>query len=135
MNKKAYIKTVEAFIAIIAILIFIYAIIPDRSIEEPKIPPVVESSQKFITTEIQTDEDIRTCVIENPQCNNSQMMQQVIEDNLPVGYDSTFKICEDTNCIAQTPFDRSVYLTDVFIISTLEQNNPKVVKIWIWRKD
>lgn len=135
MDKKGYIKTLEAVVAIVGILVFIYAIIPDRSIQESKVPPVVKSSQEFIINEISTNEKIRDCVINNPLCENSDIIKNAIKNNIPTGFDHAFKICENTNCLTNTPFDRSVYLTDVFIVSTLENQNPKIVRIWIWRKD
>jgi len=133
MDKKAYIKTLEAVIAIVAILVFVYAIIPDRSIEDPKTPPVVKNAQNFIIKEISSNELIRDCVINNPLCENSDLIKNTISNNIPAGFDHAFKICETTNCLADTPFDRSVYLTDVFITSTLENQQPKIVRIWIWR--
>ena len=131
MDKRGYIKTVEAVIAIVAVLIFVVTTVPNRSLEDSGVPPIVKSSQEFITTEISTNEEIRECVIENPLCENADIMKQIIENNLPNGYDYTFKICNTSNCLTTTPLDRSVYLTDVFITSTIEEQNPKIVRIWI----
>ena len=58
MDKKGYIKTIEAVIAIMAILIFLFTTFPDRSIKESDTPKIVKSSQEFIVNEILTNEEI-----------------------------------------------------------------------------
>lgn len=133
MDKQGYLKTIEAVISIVAVLIFIFTILPDRSIQKTEVPPGLKNSQDFIVREILVNDTLRKCVVVNPLCESSALMTSVVEDNLPFGYNYTLKICDTTNCIAETPFDRSVYLTDVFITSTLNEQNPRIVRIWMWR--
>jgi hypothetical protein len=133
VNKKGYIKTIEAVIAIIAVLIFIFAITPDKSSKVPVTPPIIQSTQDYLTNEILTNNEIRNCVVTNPQCENAQIMEDLM-NNIPPGFSSIFKICEATkDCLISTPLDQSIYFTDVFVSSTIEVQDPKIVRIWIWK--
>lgn len=135
-GKKGYIRTIEAIIAIVLILLFTYQVIPRTTQQGSKTPEIVEDSQNFIIQELSTNDTLRDCIINhNPPSNPCEKVASVIEENLPAGYSYTYKICEETSgCLAieETPTDRSVYVKSLFIASTLEQRKPKIVKIFFW---
>ena len=135
LNKKGYIKTVEAFIAIIIILIVVFFILPERPKQEFETPPIVESAQNFILNELTYNETARDCVITNRLCENSIVFTSIIESNIPAGYNYTAKICDTTTCVVPTPIDKDVYVSDIIISSTLEEQKPKIVRLWIWSRD
>lgn len=133
MNKKAYMRTVEAVIAIIILIIFIFTVIQRPPKSEHKIPLNVQEAQNAIIKEATLNNSIRNCIITNPLCHNSIIMQNLFQENIPVIYNYTFKICEETTCLANTPF-KTVYVADVFISSTYEDKKPKILRFWIWEK-
>lgn len=133
MNKRAYMRTVEAVIAIIILIIFIFTVIQKTPQPEHKIPLNVQEAQNAIIKEATINNSIRNCIITNSLCHNSAMMQSLFQENIPPIYNYTFKICEETTCLANTPF-KTVYVADVFISSTYEDKKPKILRFWIWEK-
>jgi|TARA_Y100000310_G_scaffold38954_1_gene36550 hypothetical protein len=132
LNKRGYIKTVEAFIAIIIILIVVFFLIPERPKQEPSTPHIVESAQNFILNELTLNDSARECIVSNPLCENSITFTHIIDSNIPPGYEHSVKICDTTNCVVSTPSDKDVYVDDMIIASTLKKQNPKIVRLWIW---
>lgn len=150
VDKKGYIKTLEAVIAIIIIVVVSYTLIP-RSVESPpEIPPVVKGAQKIIDQTIQFNETLRNILTAEKDLpaypppspfeqSDYFILKQGINDtiarNIPPGYDYTCAVCSNPGtCLADTPIDKSVYMTDVLIASGNERQNPKIVRIWFWRK-
>lgn len=131
--KKAYIKTLEAIIAAVLILVAIFAILPKTEKKEAFTPDIVKSSQQFILKQIANNESLRSCVVFLETCDLFYIERAIIE-NLPPGYDYTFKICSSPNCLADTPIDRSVFMDDTLISSDSKKQNPKIVRIWFWKK-
>jgi len=132
LNKKAYIRTVEAFIAIIILLMVVFFLIPRESEQEPDVPNIVEGAQNFILNELSYNETSRECIVNNPLCENSIVFTSIVEQNIPFGYDYSIKICDTTNCVVPTPINKDVYVSDIVIGSTIESQNPKIVRLWLW---
>ena len=65
MNKKAYLKTIEAIIAVVIILIFIFTVIPRERVPEASVPKNIEILQETITNEIENNEEYRQEIINN----------------------------------------------------------------------
>lgn len=134
VDKKGYIRTVEAIIAIVIILIVIFTLIPKKIEKSAKVPSIVEASQNFILKEMTVNETIRECIVNNTECENSTIFKSIIEKNVPAGYEVAYKICDTSNCVTNTSIDKDVFVNDIFIASTLETQNPKIVRLWTWRK-
>ena len=64
VNKKAYIRTVEAIIAIVLILTFIVYIWPKESQVESKIPRDIELTLDRTINEFQYNEGYRICILQ-----------------------------------------------------------------------
>lgn len=62
MNKKGFVKIMEAVIAIVIIFIFMFTIIPSYN-KVDKIPDNIELFQKEILSEIQSNESLREDVL------------------------------------------------------------------------
>ena len=136
VDKKGYIKTLEAVIAIVLLLIFVYTLIP-RNIEvKAEKPPVVEAAQQVIIKEIINNETIRSGIIDFgiTDCRTyTKLTEDIIKKHLPGGYSFTCEICDTPICVSNaTPIDKSVYMTDVFLSATPNNQNPKILRIWIW---
>ena len=134
VDKKGYIRTIEAIIAIVIILIVIFTLIPKKIEKSAKVPSIVEASQNFILNEIAFNDTIRECIVNNTECENSSILTSIIEKNIPAGYEIAYRICDTSNCVINTPVDKDVFVNDIFVASTLETQNPKIVRLWTWRK-
>ena len=159
VNKKAYIRTVEAIIAIVLILTFIVYIWPKESQVESKIPRDIELTLDRTINEFQYNEGCRICILQINLI--SSLTAQEIQD---LADDDTIKTCYNKlndfikNNIPQTllyylsicsvegycaPSDievnlpkENVYTKGAFISTTTIEQNPdsKTVKLYIWRK-
>lgn len=136
VNKKGYIKTLEAVIAIVLLLIFVYTILPRNGRIEPEKPSVVEAAQQIIIKEIVNNETIRSGIIDFgiTDCKTyTRLNEDIIKKHLPGGYSFSCEICDTPVCISNaTPIDKSVYMTDVFLSATSTTQNPKILRIWMW---
>ena len=132
LDKKAYIRTVEAIIAIIILLMVVFFLIQERPEQKPDVPNRVEGAQNFILNELSYNETSRECIVNNPLCENSIVFTSIVDENIPFGYNYSIKICDTTNCVVPTPIDKNVYVSDIVIGSTIENQNPKIIRLWIW---
>lgn len=136
MNKKGWIKTLEAVIAIILIMGFILIITPKHEIGE-EIPENVKVAQEFILEEVLYNETFRNCVInaKTGSCKKDggckEDLNNFIAENVPAGYDYECEICISGSCIAlpTETLEKSVYVNNVFIAE-----GPRIFRIYFWRK-
>src|SRR3989338_11350797 len=126
MNKQGYIRTLEAVIAIVIMMLFIFTVI-NKPLNSPgKIPPLVEKSQQYILNEISFNDTLRQKVvsadISNPASTSfldaNDTLNDLILANIPPGYTYTFLICDQTTCVTTPPATQTaVYFDDLFIAS------------------
>lgn len=138
VSKKGYIKTLEAVVAIIMIIVVSYTLIP-RHIEKVPEPPLeVQDSMKFINEKIELNDSIRLGIVypsEGVRMNIREVLESIIDKDKPQEYDYTCAICSDSSeCFLDTPLEKNVYVSDVFIASSEKIQDPKIVRIWFWRK-
>lgn len=144
VNKKGYIKTLEAVIAIIIIVIVSYTLIPRSEETPPEVPLILKGVQNIIGQSIQSNETIRnlTTIEEKledlpyPDCRDMlKGIKGIIDKYAPLGYDYTCAVCSNPGtCLACTPIEKNVYMTDIFVASWEKQQNPKIVRVWFWKK-
>ena len=65
MNKKGFLKILEAIVAIVIVLGFVISIMPLKSKENAKFPPDLDQTLTSILKEIQNNPKFRQCVIMN----------------------------------------------------------------------
>ncbi len=156
-GKKGYLKTIEAVIAIVLLLIFIYSALPRYMEHPPEVPAVVENVQNMIINDITNvksgtgkyyremvlDSNEKTCsgVEDVTNCRsvsdlNSLML--LVEKHLLSDYYYIFKICDQVSCIPdepiKTPVDKTVYMDDVFLSPDDPNRDSKIFRFWIWQK-
>jgi hypothetical protein len=146
VNKKGYIKTLEAVISIVGILLFTIGVTP-REIPNPnQVPFVVQNAQDFIIEQLQLDPyrqiilnvdfDVDGNIIYNGDFTKANdTISGLVINNLPPSYSYEFKICSTTTCLAQNPpLGVSVYSDDVMLAGLNAEGEPKVriVRVWFW---
>jgi len=150
VNKKGYIRTLEAVIAIILILIFIFSVLPKKQTEELKTPREIDLTSDRILNEVQNNEEFRGCVIANletpGQTAEDCINGFIISNNLiPQTLDYKVKVC-DTSITGPNAYnfcgepnligaeDKTVYVKSIILSGTLTELKTKRVKLYIWRK-
>lgn len=142
VNKKGYIKTLEAVIAIVIILIFTFAVTPKPQ-PSYALPSSVENAQQYILEEIAGNEEIRIAIMaadmDNlPTSEAYGLINDIVSANMPTGFDYAIGICEESAC-AETidrplPADKSIYTAEEMIGSGGDGQTPRIVRLWMWRK-
>lgn len=146
VNKKGFIRTLEAVIAIVLILGFIFYITP-RVVEfEEKVPENVANAKEFILNQILFNKDYSSCIISAGNgacdtaitCDKKTEILKLFKDNVPFGYNYICEICssdsEKKPCITlpEDTFEKSVYTNSIFIYKADQKYN--IMRIYIWKK-
>ena len=137
VNKKGFLRTIEAIIAIIMVLGFILYVTPTRIPDVGEVPGVVEQAQSIILDEVATNEIFRDCILTNEgrSCINMDWPCADLDDFItsakPLGYNFNCEICKTSvSCVPalSVPDDKTVYTRDTFIAAT----PPKVFRVYMW---
>ena len=133
VNKKAYIKTLEAVFAIVIFLIFISATLVFKQPSDlGKIPEDIKLLQDTILNKIETEPELRECLVDN----NTVCINQTINASMIKTKDYNFEICikpDPSDCILMTniPTNKTVY-SDSLIIQ--EKEKTALFRLFIWNK-
>lgn len=146
VNKKGYIRTLEAIIAIVLVFIFIISILP----KEEKIsvtPKDIDLTAEGILNEIQNNKDYRNYVIgmdlTDGKCGEKDCYTEVNADIkngiIPITIDYILAVCDiSQNTVPCYPDINTIEFpkTDIYPRSILitEVNTKRVVKLFLWRK-
>jgi hypothetical protein len=130
MNKKGWLRILEAFIAIILIagvLAFVYS----RTIGKPTDrAEEIYKLQKTILDEIAADPQFRNASLQMDEV----IISEFVGDRVPPGFNYTVRICDVADICGLPYYKKEVYSSERIISSTLEEYDPKKVKIFMWRE-
>ena len=137
VNKKGYLRTLEALIAIAILLIFITtALVINKPETKPSVPDDIKLIQDTIFNKIQTDNLLRECLTAGSfNCINDSVNETVIDT-----LDFMIEICtgDPTGCLLTItlPEDKTIYADSIFIQET-NSNDPNEyasLRLFLWRK-
>jgi len=143
MNKRGFIRTLEAVIAIIIVFVFIYAVSQSNIERDSAKVDSIRSLQEEVLRGISENEEYRKEVLElSSELLNEDLKGKNLEfvnhvrDNLG-GFSDRYAlvVCEPNNCgIPSSLSDKErVYTSAVIISSSLESSyDPKIVRLWVW---
>lgn len=139
MNKKGFLRTIEAVIAIIIVLGLILFLTPARISDVGEVPGTIEESQKVIVEEVSYNETFRSCILKDKDRSCIGMdwpcsqMETFVRSNIPSGYDFNCEICDSSvSCVQnlKVPVDKTVYARDIFIAG----EPSRVFRVYIWQR-
>ena len=129
-NKKGYIRTLEAIVAILMLYIFITFLLSQNKPEEAAAPLDIVLSQESVLKEIQSSSYYRNCVLEK----DVDCVDQLASSTLGKKYDYALAICTRTECqIPATPV-KEVYVDSIVISSNITKFETTSVNLYVWRK-
>ncbi len=131
-DKKAWIRILEAFLAILIIMGAVLVIINKESVKSD-ISDEVYQKQRQILDVISKNDSLREKIIigENKEVNDTIYVM------LPKNWNFSTRICElNKICNADTPsdYERDIYTTEIIITSNLTQYSPKKLSFFVWSK-
>jgi len=158
VNKKGYMRTIEAIIALVIILSVVFFTLPRNASDESSVPNIVKASQDAIIKQILLDNEIKDCVVksidDSCQADASLKIGDIIEENQPKGYDYAFMLCDNPICICSvtdtdckkasgkspSEINSNVYMTDLFISSTVQdainqEDKHRILRFWMWNNN
>jgi hypothetical protein len=125
-NKKGYVRTIEAAIAIILSFLFLTFAIPTHTHIITKKPDV-----DLLRIE-QQNPSFRECTVNN----NRTCLASIIQISYPDFYKSyyfTIQITEDPDSIVDLP-EKEVFVDSVMIAGEGLEYNPRIVRLYSWIK-
>ena len=142
MNKKAWLRIVEALIAVLIVVGSVLVIMSQQN-KNPDISEDVYKRQKQILDVLSKDEIARQLILDKNIPNVKSRIDKLIPSNW--GFD--INICDlDAICGAfdpvgnPLPIDREVYASEVVVSSTLTQygdatlQKPQKLRFFVWMK-
>ncbi len=124
MVMKGYIKTLEAGIAIVLILVSIIFLFPERTKKDPQISDTGYNCLKYLE---QTGA-LRYYAVNNLESNLNSYLRAC----LPPILNYTTKICSAMPCNIQVPENRTIFLSSYMIAGNDTFFNPILINLWFW---
>ncbi len=138
VGKKAYIRTLEAIIAIVILLFGTFALTPKQPVNPQETPYVIQSLQNYVVTQATDNKSLRDMIINYDTQTNlvNQSLKGIIESKLPPAYDYRVTVCMDPSCVSLPELQTSVYTDDVLIAgqTTAKKSVLRLVRVWFWPK-
>ncbi|MFA5258983.1 MAG: hypothetical protein WC979_08275 [Candidatus Pacearchaeota archaeon] len=130
MNKKGWLRIVEAFLAIL-IVVSAVLIVMSKDQTRVDLSGDVNYKQRQILDIIAKNDSLRESILQNETAQlNSQILLMA-----PKNWNFTTKICDIKEvCTANIPLDREVYVSQIIITSSINEYDPKKIKFFTWRK-
>jgi len=147
-NKKAWIRIVEAFIAILLIMSVLLIVINKGYIGKNKIPLEIYEKELSILREIELNEMFRSAILNVPNTtlpvnwsefdsNNLGEIKNEIKNEIPDYLDCEAKVCVlHEDCILNKDFEtqKDIYVQSIAIVANLEIYSPRQLKLFCWEK-
>jgi methionine synthase II (cobalamin-independent) len=146
MNRKGWIKIVEAFVAILIIVgaaLFIYG---NRNPQNKDLSSEIYPIQRAILDEIQNNEEFRTEIVginesnlpilwENFSSSGLGKIQNKIVEKTPANLECVAKICKLGNVICDIEYlNKEIYAQPVVISTNVTEYSPKQLKLFCYLK-
>jgi hypothetical protein len=131
MNKRGWLRIVEAFLAILIVLGAVIVFMSSRQSSDTDISETVYERQRQILDVISKNDSLRIKVLSE----NEEDIKTAIGRMVPASWDFNIKICGMTEvCSTTVPYDRSVYVSESVVSSNLTIYEPKKIRFFAWMK-
>ena len=128
MNKKGWMKIVEAFIAILlvsAILLTVYVRQPKNVVNEE-----IANIEDSVLNEIAGNALFRQDILDD----KTEDIMAFLDSRIPGNLNYTIKICAIEDICGLDVYQKEVYAKERIISSTLTEYSPKKIKLFVWEK-
>ncbi len=134
-NKRAWIKLVEAFIAILLVAGVLFFIVNQKYIGERNISAQIYQEEVSILREIEMNATLRGQVLDASLPSSWEITQEI-----PPYLDCLAKVCEITDTCGlgeeiEEEITGNIYVQSVGIFADLADYNPRQLKIFCWVKE
>lgn len=136
-NKKAYLRIVEAFIAILLISgVLLFVVRNDSTVSSEDISTKIKRLEITILQAVAENSTFRSQIL-NDQISNE--LNNFVRDKKPINYEFQLAVCGLVVACplpsnVQYPVDREIYSEAVAITTNITSYQPKQLKIFMWKK-
>jgi hypothetical protein len=134
MNKRAWLRILEAFLGVMIIMGVILFIYSKQEIKQ-ELPYQINQIQKKVLDAIEFNEAFRLNVLSNPP--DLEKLSVAAQDNIPSIFNFELKVCslnDEVNCKKTPPYIQNIYVKDRIITSNFAIFSAKKVRLFIWEK-
>jgi len=138
MNKKAWIRIVEALVAILLITGFLILVLDSQTKGDKDISAKVYVTENAILREIQSNNTYRTYILGIEEtvefAEFDSALKEHIISRVPEYLECSSKICDfdyDSACDIDS-LEEEIYAKSVMIATDLDTYEPKLLKIFCW---
>ncbi len=122
VNKKAYLRTIEVVIAVLATFMFVVYVMPT-----------------YVTGETPAESvDLLISIADNIRdCQNISCVDSAVSSFDPVfvkRYDYIINISSDPNAIVSGLPRKDIYIDSVYIAGNISNYDPKIIKLYYWER-
>ena len=134
LGKKAYIRTMEAVLAIIILLIFVYTVIPRQPIEESGTEDVnIKLIQDHVFFELANNDELRSDIISK----NNESLNDLVTNVINQRYNYEIAINDLGGSLIlpnNISSDKAIYVRSAVISTNKTEYDPKIVTLYLWLK-
>lgn len=134
LGKKAYIRTMEAVLAIIILLIFVYTVIPRQPIQESNIEDVnIKLIQDHVFFELANNDELRSDIISK----NNESLNDLITNIINQRYNYEIAINDLGGSLilpGNISSDKAIYVRSAVVSTNKTEYDPKIVTLYLWLK-
>ncbi|MEM4336572.1 MAG: hypothetical protein QXG86_01040 [Candidatus Woesearchaeota archaeon] len=122
MKKKAYLRTIEALMAVLLTFLFVFFVFPKSQTQVNKIEFGVLST-------LENEETFRNCVlIADYNCTYTFLRRHI-----PQNYDFVFDINDNPGMFRTNLPEKNINTETLYIAGNITFYNPKFLRIYYWR--
>ena len=121
MQKKGFIRTMEAFLAIVFTFAFLLVIVPANT-------PSGSTENIHILLNFEQNNQFRQCAI----AQNTTCVENLITGQLPGIYEYTLLITSDANAVPTLPVQQT-FSESLYLVGNNTAHAPTIVKLFYWR--
>jgi len=126
-GKKAWLRIVEAFIAVLLIAAFLLTL---YSTKAKKTDEEIGKLQDAILNGVVQNNQLRIDIL----INKDTGVASFVKERLPSGLDFQVKICDVGDICSLDEYIPEVYAKERIISSTLHDYKPRKLKLFVWKK-
>lgn len=133
-NKRAWIRIVEAFIAIMLITGVLLVVINKGYVGKADISGKVYEAQIAVLREIELDEELREDILNSNLGETPESVKAKITQRIPDYLTCTSNVCKlDDVCYGDgIPIDKDIYSQSIAIAANLKKYSPRQLKLFCW---
>jgi hypothetical protein len=131
VNKKGYIQTLEAIVAILIIYITVLSLMSQyRPKTQASVPLDIKLTQDALLKEIESSNIYRNCALNNDELCINDMINKTIGSK----YMYKLALCTVSSCSVPNTPNREVYVRSIIVSSNITNYTTTSVNIYLWKK-